>query len=486
MIDYTISYDLQGGAVGTSNPKTYNIETASFTLNNPTKTGYTFIGWTGSNGTTANTKVTIAKGSTGNKTYKANWKINTFTVTIVSNNTGYGTVNPGEVKLVPYGSTITFNGNKFTIAPSEVTNETISSSVQATATAKSFDNTYYYEFKDWTVGGTLASTMKITQNVTITANFIRLVEISVETEGANGNTYGVNVYDSNNTLIVNRATASFKLETDIVYTIKVAYDLTSDNINNKYQILRLYIDNSLSQTRHSLECDSDETTIHNKTSLTKPRAVKFKYLSSYFLAVTMPENTIGGITLNTVDTYSSVIIKYTAQGGYMVSNGTEVKFSINSTPMTIPMSTFIGFDYVANGEAYRIGVNGGTDIVFEDFSHNSQHTNNSDIGTYYYKIANDNVESLTVLTVQSFEVDIRSENLTEGITLTSQHGFNKAVDSLTDSLILYAGQWEVVTNLTLAEIQAVFYNQHVIQDQSGKIIINVVYVSDRPGIDMVS
>jgi uncharacterized repeat protein (TIGR02543 family) len=72
---YTISYDLDGGSLaeGETNPTTYNANTATFTLNNPSKAGYTFAGWTGSNGTTAQTEVTIQKGSTGNKTYTANW-----------------------------------------------------------------------------------------------------------------------------------------------------------------------------------------------------------------------------------------------------------------------------------------------------------------------------------------------------------------------------------------------------------------------------
>ena len=70
---YTITYNLNGGSVSSANPTSYNAATASFTLNNPTKSGYTFVGWTGSNGSTAQTSVNIAKGSTGNKTYKANW-----------------------------------------------------------------------------------------------------------------------------------------------------------------------------------------------------------------------------------------------------------------------------------------------------------------------------------------------------------------------------------------------------------------------------
>lgn len=73
-IDYTVTYDLGGGTLGSkTNPTKYNIETSTFTLNNPTKTNWQFSGWTGSNGTTPATSVSIAKGSTGNKSYTANW-----------------------------------------------------------------------------------------------------------------------------------------------------------------------------------------------------------------------------------------------------------------------------------------------------------------------------------------------------------------------------------------------------------------------------
>lgn len=72
-INYTINYDLNGGTVTVSNPTSYNIETPTFALNNPIRLGYVFAGWTGSNGTTPQKNVSIYKGSTGNKFYKANW-----------------------------------------------------------------------------------------------------------------------------------------------------------------------------------------------------------------------------------------------------------------------------------------------------------------------------------------------------------------------------------------------------------------------------
>ena len=73
---YTITYNLAGGTAE-GNPNTYTIETKAFTLKNPTKSGYTFTGWsgTGLDGEN-NMTVTIPTGSTGNRIYTAHWRYN--------------------------------------------------------------------------------------------------------------------------------------------------------------------------------------------------------------------------------------------------------------------------------------------------------------------------------------------------------------------------------------------------------------------------
>ena len=78
--NYNITYNLDGGSA--SNPSTYTVED-TITLNNPTKTGYTFSGWTGSNGESLQTLVTIQKGSTGDKTYTAHYSANPNTKYVV-------------------------------------------------------------------------------------------------------------------------------------------------------------------------------------------------------------------------------------------------------------------------------------------------------------------------------------------------------------------------------------------------------------------
>ncbi len=78
---YTITYNLNGGSVS-GNPSSYKANTETITLKNPTRNGYTFTGWTGSNGSTPSKSVKIPKGSTGNKTYTANWAVANVTVTV--------------------------------------------------------------------------------------------------------------------------------------------------------------------------------------------------------------------------------------------------------------------------------------------------------------------------------------------------------------------------------------------------------------------
>ena len=71
-IDYTITYDLDGGTA--SNPLTYTVKSDDITLSNPIKAGYTFTGWSGTGLVgEANMTVTIAKGSTGDRSYTAHW-----------------------------------------------------------------------------------------------------------------------------------------------------------------------------------------------------------------------------------------------------------------------------------------------------------------------------------------------------------------------------------------------------------------------------
>ena len=120
-VSYSIGYNLNGGSV-TGNPTSYTIESEEITLKNPGKTGYSFAGWTGSNGSTPQTDVKITTGSTGDKTYTANWTPITTTVTFDpqggTNHLGSGTNILGltydhssfYVQLLPTLTGYTFDG----------------------------------------------------------------------------------------------------------------------------------------------------------------------------------------------------------------------------------------------------------------------------------------------------------------------------------------------------------------------------------------
>ncbi len=78
METYSISIELDGWTLQAweTNPTSYNVESEDITLKNPVKEWYTFAWWTWSNWNTAETTVMIAKWSTGDREYFANWTAN--------------------------------------------------------------------------------------------------------------------------------------------------------------------------------------------------------------------------------------------------------------------------------------------------------------------------------------------------------------------------------------------------------------------------
>ena len=103
-IKYTITYDLAEGSLaeGVTNPASYTVVSADIKLNNPTRTGYNFAGWTGTDLTEATTAVTIASGSTGDRAYTATWAAISYTIT--------ATANPAEGGTVTGGGSYDYNG----------------------------------------------------------------------------------------------------------------------------------------------------------------------------------------------------------------------------------------------------------------------------------------------------------------------------------------------------------------------------------------
>ncbi|MBR4727692.1 MAG: InlB B-repeat-containing protein [Clostridia bacterium] len=92
---YRITYDLDGGTVAPANPPYYTYETETFVLNNPTRPGYTFLGWYGTGLYGTSDYVEIAQGSTGDRSYYAVWKANSYCIMFDKNSeNATGTMDP--------------------------------------------------------------------------------------------------------------------------------------------------------------------------------------------------------------------------------------------------------------------------------------------------------------------------------------------------------------------------------------------------------
>ncbi len=84
--DYWIDYyDVDDAVFASENPTSYTVLSDDITLMNPTREGYDFLGWTGTDVDEPSMTVTIASGSTGDRVYIANWEPHTYTVSFDAN-----------------------------------------------------------------------------------------------------------------------------------------------------------------------------------------------------------------------------------------------------------------------------------------------------------------------------------------------------------------------------------------------------------------
>lgn len=105
--DYTITYELNGGKILADNPTVYNITFADIVLNNPIKDGYIFIGWSGTGLAEMTTKLTIPRGSIGNRKYTANFMVESYHITYNIDGGCVAKANPESYDIT--SATITLN-----------------------------------------------------------------------------------------------------------------------------------------------------------------------------------------------------------------------------------------------------------------------------------------------------------------------------------------------------------------------------------------
>ncbi len=158
-----------GGSYFTISGNNLTIDGQTFTpqVNNPdAQYTYAFVGWydalTGGNAITNSTRVlddmdVYARFSA---------TLNTYTVTIQDDSSGYGSVAPTTVNNVPYGTVITASDLTLDVNGTPVT-----------ATPLTDTDEYDYSFEGWTVGATeIATSYTVVGATTITANFDRNIQ----------------------------------------------------------------------------------------------------------------------------------------------------------------------------------------------------------------------------------------------------------------------------------------------------------------------
>lgn len=180
--DYTITYHNIDGATFTppipANPVIYNIDDTytPIKLTNPDSLGWTFTGWTGSNGGTPQKDYTIPERTTGNLTYTANWTQNTYLIEYdydggiapdTANPVSFNAGGSFEIKYEPTRKGYEFLGwtgyNAISATKTvSVTNAPAGGPLIYTANWNliNYDINYHYD------GGTPSGTPKATYNVT--------------------------------------------------------------------------------------------------------------------------------------------------------------------------------------------------------------------------------------------------------------------------------------------------------------------------------
>lgn len=116
LVDYSITYNLDGGTNSNGNPGKYTITDATIVLSDPTKTGYTFVGWY-ADSLHQEAKTEIASGSYGDIELFAKWEIITYTITydipskaINDNPTEYTIATPSVSLVDPLLAGYVFDG----------------------------------------------------------------------------------------------------------------------------------------------------------------------------------------------------------------------------------------------------------------------------------------------------------------------------------------------------------------------------------------
>lgn len=340
-VNYSISYSLNGGSL--SGQKTsYNIETANFTLPTPTRTGYTFTGWTGSNGTTAQKSVTIAKGSTGDKSYTANWTPVNYTISYNANGgsisgqkTSYNIETANFTLPTPTRNGYTFTGWTGTGLSSATKSITVSKgstgnrSYTANWSASDYTVSFNYN-KPSTATGTMSGNGTTNKGVAYAAAYGTLPQPSIPGWTFNG--------------WYTAASGGSKISATTTYTAAGNQTLYAHWTMNTYSISYNTNGGSLSDQKTSYNVNTD--------SFTLPTPTKNGYTFTGWTgsngttaqkSVTIAKGSTGNKSFTANWTPTNYSISYSLNGGSI--SGQKTSYNIETANFTLPTPSKSGYTF---------------------------------------------------------------------------------------------------------------------------------------------
>ena len=339
--NYSISYNLNGGSL--SGQKTsHNIETANFTLPTPSKSGYTFTGWTGSNGPTAQKSVTITKGSTGNRSYTANWTPTNYTISYNANGgslsgqkTSYNIETANFTLPQPTRSGYTFTGWTGTGLSSATKSVTVSkgSTGNRSYTANWSANGYTVSFnynKPSTAAGTMSGNSTTSKGVTYAAAYGTLPQPSMPGWTFNG--------------WYTAASGGSKISATTTYTAAGNQTLYAHWTLNTYSISYNANGGSLSGQKTSYNVNTD--------SFTLPTPTKNGYTFTGWTgsngttaqkSVTITKGSTGNRSYTAHWTPTNYTISYNTNGGSL--SGQKTSYNIETANFTLPTPSKSGYTF---------------------------------------------------------------------------------------------------------------------------------------------
>jgi uncharacterized repeat protein (TIGR02543 family) len=428
---YSINYTLNNGT-DPGNPESYNIETETFNLINPARTGYTFIGWSGTGIIgDPSTSVTITKGNYGSRTYTANWQANT--------NTAY------EIKY--YQQNI-LDDNYVLFSTDNLTGTT-----DTTATVTSYENKYI-GFMYTATGSILSGNIAGNGSLVLEVYYNRIVYIAKfmngETEHDKQNIrYGGNfVVPSNPTKTkTQQYTYTFNGWNPIVpdtISNNITFNATYEETLNKYTVTFKDHDGTVIGVPQDIEYGSAATAPANPTRT----GYTFSGWDKVFTNITDTQ------TVNA--TYSPITYTITYELNSGSISGHITKYTIETETITLVTPTRIGYTFDGwYGNANLTG-----DAITKIIKNST-----GNVSLYAKWVPNTN----TKYTIKYYQQNILNDNY----TLVAIDGTNVGTTGDTVNLEGYEGKYtgfsfnaenSTVTGVIAADgslVLGVYYNRNV-------------------------